>query len=258
MMGETNGYSAFARFYDSLTDNVNYTGRAARLNGLIQKYSQTPGKVLLDLACGTGNISEEMARLGYDVLGVDNSPEMLGCAMDKKFDSGLPIQYVCQDIRALEMYGTFDAAVCILDSLNHLNSLEDIRAVFACVADCTEPNALFLFDMNTLYKHETVLGNNVFVYETDQVFCVWSNRCEMPAVEITLEFFEKQMDGEGEVYHRSTEQFTERAYPVEVIDRALQDAGFAVVTHLDGEGEGEDPVRTDSERILFIARKKEN
>ncbi|MBE6854978.1 MAG: class I SAM-dependent methyltransferase [Ruminococcus sp.] len=257
-MAETNGYSAFARFYDQLTDNVDYSARAARLDMLIQRYAQTEGKVLLDLACGTGNISEAMARLGYDVLGVDNSPEMLGCALDKKFDSGLPIQYVCQDIRNLDMYGTFDVTLCILDSLNHLDGLSDIQAVFSRVSECSEPDALFIFDMNTLYKHESVLGNNVFVYETDAVYCVWSNEYTAPDVEITLDFFEKHFDGEGEVYHRSTEQFTERAYPVEEIDRALEEAGFTLITHLDGEGEGDAPVRPDSERILFIARKKEN
>ncbi|MDE6708046.1 MAG: class I SAM-dependent methyltransferase, partial [Oscillospiraceae bacterium] len=147
-------YTNFAEFYDNLTKNVNYAKRAERLHYLIQKYIQTDtdGTLLLDLACGSGSLSEELAKLGYDVIGVDNSPAMLNQAMQKKFASNLQIQYLCQDMRELDMFGTIDITVCMLDSLNHLDSLEDIQKVFQKVSLFAQPKGLFIFDMNTLYK----------------------------------------------------------------------------------------------------------
>ncbi|MDE5792490.1 MAG: class I SAM-dependent methyltransferase, partial [Oscillospiraceae bacterium] len=162
-------YNNFAEFYDNLTKNVNYTKRAERLHYIIQKYIQTDtdGTLLLDLACGSGSLSEELAKLGYDVIGVDNSPAMLNQAMQKKLESNLEIQYLCQDMRELDMFGTIDITVCMLDSLNHLDSLEDIQKVFQKVSLFAQPKGLFIFDMNTLYKHHEILNNQVFLYDTD-------------------------------------------------------------------------------------------
>lgn len=117
------GYSAFARYYDELTANIDYKKRGEYFHSIIQRFKTTKENILLDLACGTGSISEVMAGLGYDVIGVDNSDEMLGIALDKKFDSGLDIQYLCQDMRKLDMFGTVDITVCALDSINHLASI---------------------------------------------------------------------------------------------------------------------------------------
>jgi len=127
-------YSAFARYYDELTANINYKKRAEYFNEIIKKFKTTQGNILLDLACGTGSISEEMAKLGYDVIGVDNSDEMLGIALNKKFDSNLHIQYLCQDMRQLDMYGTIDVTICALDSLNHLENINDVKEVLKKVS----------------------------------------------------------------------------------------------------------------------------
>ncbi len=250
----------FAAFYDSLTENVNYPLRAARLHYLIQKYSrtETSGKLLLDLACGSGSMSEEMAKLGYDVIGVDNSPAMLSAAMDKKFESGLPIQYLCQDIREIDMFGTMDAVICTLDSLNHLPSLEDIRKVFERVSLFAQPGGVFLFDMNTIYKHETILCNETFVYDTDEVFCVWENHPgEAPySVDMQLTFFER----DGEVYRRSEEVITERAYSPEEIEDMLVQSGLKVLAVYDADAELTHPASlqfcdASTERMLFVAYK---
>ena len=115
------GYEAFSFYYDQLTENVEYPQRAAYFHKMIQKYCQSEGVVLLDLACGTGSLSEEFAKLGYDVLGVDYSYGMLNQAMQKKLEHNLPIQYICQDMRELDLYGTVDITVCALDSLIHLD-----------------------------------------------------------------------------------------------------------------------------------------
>lgn len=98
------GYNVFARYYDDLTRNIDYRKRAEYFHEIIRKFKTTENNILLDLACGTGSISEEMSKLGYDVIGVDNSQEMLGIALDKKFDSGLNIQYLCQDMRNIDMF----------------------------------------------------------------------------------------------------------------------------------------------------------
>ncbi len=252
-MAET-GYETFSFYYDALTQNVNYSARADYFDGLIQKHLRSEGNVLLDLACGTGTMSEEMARRGYDVIGVDYSCGMLSQAMDKKFEHGLPIQYVQQDMRELELYGTVDVTLCLLDSLNHLDSFAEVETVFQRVADATEPGGMFLFDMNTLYKHRQLLNGQVYVYETDEVYCVWENtmREDMQTVDITLQLFQMEEDGR---YSRMEEQITECAYPPEQIKTALKRCGFDVLGIYSADTEEE--LHEDSQRMVVVARKEE-
>ena len=234
------GYSVFARYYDQLTANIDYRKRAGYFND-----------ILLDLACGTGSISEEMARFGYDVIGVDNSDEMLGIALDKKFDSGLDIQYLCQDMRRLDMFGTIDITLCALDSINHLNSISDVKAVFENVAFFSEIGGLFIFDVNTLYKHRNVLANNTFTYETDNVYCVWENTLvpETDEVKMQLEFFELEENG---LYSRSSDAFSEKAYSEEELEKLLTDAGFEILAKYGDDTF--DPPAADSQRIVYAAK----
>ncbi len=251
-------YANFAAYYDALTKNVEYPLRAARLHHLIAKNIRTDGRILLDLACGSGSLSEEMARLGYDVIGVDNSPAMLAAAMDKKFESGLPIQYLCQDMREIDMFGTIDITVCALDSLNHLPSLADVERVFERVSLFAMPGGLFVFDMNTIYKHREILRDSTFVYDTDEVFCVWENRLaeDSERVEMQLTFFEK----DGDAYYRSEEQITENAYPMADIIAAAERTGLELVAVHDADRELEkpdalhEPCET-TQRILYVMRK---
>lgn len=257
---ENMDYMNFAAFYDSLTQNVQYPQWAARLHHLIGCYSRTEGRILLDLACGSGSMSEEMAKLGYDVIGVDNSPAMLAAAMDKKFESGLPIQYLCQDMRKIDMFGTVDVTICTLDSLNHLPGLADVQQVFNRVSLFAQPGGLFLFDMNTLYKHREVLHDKVFLYDMEDVFCAWENHLlsNGATVEMQLTFFEKN----GQCYERSDEFITETAYTAEEIRNALQTAGLEPVAEFDAERNLEKPEQLlpccdTTERILFVARKPE-
>lgn len=244
-------YNIFSYYYDDLTRNINYRELAKYLDILIKKYSGKENGILLDLACGTGSISEEMSTLGYDVIGVDNSEEMLNQAIEKKFDSGLNIQYICQDMREIDMFGTIDITICMLDSINHLNSLEDVNRVFSKVSLFSEPDGLFIFDVNTKYKHEKVLANNVFIYETDDVYCVWENsyREETDEVHINLDFFERN----GNMYKRYSESLSERAYDIADLDKALIDNKFEILAHYDGFSLN--PPYNQSERIVFVARK---
>ena len=156
-------YFEFAKFYDNLTENVDYKKRAEYFDTIIKKYKKTDKNLLLDLACGTGSLTEQMALLGYDCMGIDGSYEMLNEAFEKKMNSGLDIQYICQDMREYELYGCADVTICALDSLNHLDSFDDVKKVFKQVWLSTENSGLFIFDMNSVYKHKEVLGNNTFI-----------------------------------------------------------------------------------------------
>ena len=248
-------YGVFAQYYDALTQNVRYAERAGRLHALIEKW-QRPDMaehILLDLACGTGSFSEAFARLGWDVIGADSSAEMLGKALDKKYESGLSVQYLQQDMRRLDLYGTVAVTVCALDSLNHLQSAEDVRAVFSRVNLFSEPGALFLFDVNTAYKHRSILCDNAFVYELPDVFCVWQNALcgKAPGYPVTvrLDFFERL--GEGK-YRRSTEEFTERIWPQELLAAIMQETGFTLLELLDGDSF--DAPTAETQRLLYITR----
>lgn len=244
-------YSAFARYYDELTANIDYNKRGNYFHEIIKKFKTTKENILLDLACGTGSISEVMAGLGYDVIGVDNSDEMLGIAIEKKFDSGKNIQYLCQDMRKLDMFGTIDITICALDSINHLASLDDVRKVFENVAFFSEQDGLFIFDVNTLYKHRNVLADNTFTYETDNVYCIWENTLdkETDEVKMQLEFFEREENG---LYSRSSDSFSEKAYSEEDIEKLLKNAGFEVLAKY-GDDTFELPSDT-SQRIVYAAR----
>ena len=253
-------YMNFAAYYDTLTQNVEYEKRAQRLHYLIRQYirTETDGTLLTDLACGSGSLSEALARLGYDVIGVDNSPAMLSAAMEKKLKSGLPIQYLCQDMRELDMFGTIDVTVCMLDSLNHLETLTDWQTVFEKVSLFAQPGGLFLFDMNTLYKHRNVLADQVFVFDTEKVFCTWENHLleDNATVEEQLTFFER----DGDCWYRSEELITERAFPVQTIEGLVRIAGLELVAEFDADTgldtpEQLSPVTETTERILFVCRK---
>ncbi|MBQ6944299.1 MAG: class I SAM-dependent methyltransferase [Ruminococcus sp.] len=245
------GYSTFARYYDSLTANIDYKKRAGYFHEIIKRYKNTEGTILLDLACGTGSISEEMAKIGYDVIGVDYSDEMLGIALDKKFDSGLNIQYLCQDMRKLDLYGSMDITICALDSINHLNSLADVKKVFKNVALFSEPQGLFIFDINTLYKHRNILANNTFTYETDNVFCVWENTLveDTDEVKMNLEFFELEENG---LYSRTSDSFSEKAYSEESIEELLRECGFELLAKFGDDSFS--PPACNSQRIVYAAR----
>ncbi len=246
------GYSVFARYYDELTANIDYRKRAEYFHAIIRKFKTTKENILLDLACGTGSISEEMAKLGYDVIGVDYSEEMLGMAIEKKFDSGLPIQYLCQDMRSIDMFGTVDVTICALDSINHLSSIDDVRKVFQRVSLFAEPNGLFIFDVNTLYKHREILADNTFTYETDNVYCVWENSLNRSTdeVKMNLEFFERLENG---LYSRSSDNFSEKAYSEETLENLLAETGFELIAKY-GDDSFDSPAE-DTQRIVYTARK---
>lgn len=243
-------YGAFAEYYDSLTSNVSYDETTKYVADILDENGIKKG-ILLDLACGTGTMSVQMAKRGYEVIGIDNSPEMLSEAREKAYEAKEDILFLCQDMCNIDLYGTVECTICLLDSLNHLESEEELQAAFEGVSLFTVPGGLFIFDVNTQYKHKYVLGNNTFVYDNDDVYCVWQNEYddESKTVEIFLDFFEE----ENGLYRRSSEYFTECAFSDEIIRRLLKEAGFSNVKAY-GELSRNAPSETE-ERIFYVARK---
>lgn len=243
-------YGSFAEYYDSLTSNVDYRKTAEYVSDILSENGINKG-ILLDLACGTGTMSLIMAQKGYDVIGVDNSLEMLGEAREKALEAGEDILFLCQDMCSIDLYGTVDCTVCLLDSLNHLESKEELLEAFKRVSLFTVSGGLFVFDVNTEYKHKYVLGDNTFVYDNDDVYCVWQNEYddESKTVEIFLDFFQE----ENGLYRRSSEYFAERAFSDSDIKNLLSEAGF---TDIKAYGELRKTAPSDTEeRVFYVARK---
>ncbi len=242
------GYRLFSQYYDNLTFNVDYKKRADYIQSVLSLCGHDMG-LTLDLACGTGTLTVELKRRGVDIFGIDGSYDMLSQAMDKAYDEELEMLFLCQQMEHLDLYGTIDTCICTLDSLNHIVEKEKLQQVFDRVALFMNPDGYFLFDVNTVYKHRHILGDNTFVYDTDKVYCVWQNSLkENNIVNIDLDMFER----ESEAYHRYTEHFKERAYEIGELQEMLKNAGFdvkAVYHDLTTE-----PLREDSDRAVFVAK----
>ena len=241
-------YNSFAEFYDSLTANIDYEEIAGYYDRLNEKFGGIRG-ILLDLACGTGSLSVIFSKMGYDVIGTDISPEMLSIAVSKQHEG---IEYLCQNMTELDMFGTIDGTVCSLDSINHLENAEQVRRTFEKVSLFMNKGGAFAFDVNTLHKHKNVLADNTFVYDLDELYCVWQNSYNESdgSVDITLDFFEED-DG---TYYRSGESFTEQAYDLDDIAKWLEEAGFEVIGIFDDMTT--EKAHPETERAVFLAKKK--
>ncbi len=250
-------YEAFSRFYDSLTDNVGYKKRADYYDEIIKENGVKKG-ILLDLGCGTGSLSVEMAEKGYEVIGVDSSVGMLMKAREKAAEKGKDILLLNQSMTELDLYGTVDCAVSVLDCINHLADKNEVQKAFNDVSLFMNPNGIFAFDVNTVYKHKNILGNNTFIYDNEDVYCVWQNYCENNRVDICLDFF---YTDDGENYSRDYESFSETAYSVEEIKEMLKKSGFEILNIYEDMTKNEikdekDVNENKTEKIVFVARKK--
>ena len=244
-------YDNFSRFYDLLTDNVEYEKRADYFCRLLSLCGIKDG-IMLDLASGTGSISVEMAKRGFDVIGVDSSIGMLNAARKKAYESGEQILLLNQSMDDIDLFGTVDCAVCVLDSVNHLADEKNVKRTFEKVSLFMNPGGAFAFDVNTLYKHKNVLADNAFVYDLDELYCVWQNNFNEAdgSVDISLDFFEEE-DG---VYYRSCESFTEKAYDLADIEKWLAESGFEVIGIFDDMTT--EKAHPETERAVFLAKKK--
>jgi len=250
-------YANLAAFYDRLQE-ADYEKIGAYYHKLLKENNADKG-ILLDLACGTGMLARYFAALNYDVIGSDVSPEMLSEAVKKPCNN---IQYLCQDMTRLNLYGTIDCCICALDGINHLPGIKAAEKAFSRISLFMNKGGVLIFDVNTLYKHKEILSGNTFVYDLTGsadlggIYCVWQNsvfaRDNDGRVDMTLDIFEREERG-GNNWRRSTENITERAYPLSVIEKTLKSAGFGKIHVYDWLSVH--PADEMSEKAVFTAVK---
>ena len=207
--------------------------------------------LVLDLGCGTGTITELLYEKGYDMIGVDSSEEMLQIAMDKKLGTQSDILYLCQDMRELDLYSTVGTVVSVCDSLNYLLMDEDVVQTFRLVNNYLFPGGIFIFDFNTIYKYEEVIGDATIAENREDCSFIWENfySCEDHINEYDITVFERQED---DLYRKFTETHYQRGYSLDEMKAFLEKAGLTFVTAVD-EKTHEAPTET-SERIYVVAR----
>lgn len=247
-------YDLLAPFYDKYNGDIDYGIWADFIEKLIDKHSSA-GKpqLVLDLGCGTGRMTVELAKRGYDMTGIDYSPEMLDIARRSAESNGFgeKILWLCQDMTEFELYGTVDAAVCCLDGINHLTSRTQLDKCFSLVHNYLVPDGIFIFDINGKFKFENIYSDQTYAMEDDNSVCVWQNyyneKTKLCDFYITL--FKECGDGR---YERFDEFQRERMYTLRSIKNALSKNSLEfLAAYSDFEfKEGSDA----DERIYIVAR----
>lgn len=224
------GYSVLAPVYDKLNETVDYSAWADFIEKCFSRFSQEKKiKSVLDLGCGTGSMTVELAKRGYDMIGLDISDEMLSVADERVRQEGVrDVLFIMGNMCAFELYGTVDAIVCCLDGINHLTSRDNLLSCFSLVANYLEDGGLFIFDLNTPYKFKTVYADRDYILEDDGVMCCWRNRLSKKGdvVDFFLTVYEEQEDGS---WLRSDGVERERAYGLRTIENALTSCGMELV-----------------------------
>lgn len=243
-------YTGFAEVYDTFMDNIPYEEWTEYIKELLTEYGVDNGLVL-DLGCGTGSVTELMAKEGYDMIGIDNSEEMLSIAMEKREKSGYNILYLCQDMREFELYGTVRAIISICDSVNYIMEDDGLLEVFKLVNNYLDPGGIFIFDLNTLYKYSNIMGDTVIAENRDNCSFIWENYYyEAERInEYDLSIFIKEKDN---LYRKYEETHLQRAYELTEIQKLLERAGLEFVSAYDAFTK--QPPKCDSERIYIVAR----
>lgn len=250
-------YRSFAQVYDLFMDNVPYEEWCAYLIGLLKEHGVEEGLVL-DLGCGTGKLTRLLSAAGYDMIGVDNSEEMLQIAGEYDGteagrpgqDVQRPILYLLQDMREFELYGTVKAVVSICDTMNYILNEDELRQVFTLVNNYLDPQGIFIFDLNTLYKYSG-LGDATISENREEGSFIWENYFDEESgineYDLTLFIREK-----GDLYRKYREIHFQRAYEPDTVKRLLTEAGMEFLGVYDAfTGK---PVKADSERIYIIAK----
>lgn len=242
-------YTSFAEVYDMFMDNIPYEDWCGYLTSLLKEYGINDGLVL-DLGCGTGMLTELLAKEGYDMIGVDVSEDMLQEAIEKRAESGLPILYLLQDMREFELYGTVRVVVSICDSLNYILDYDDLAHVFSLVNNYLDPKGMFIFDLNTEAKFQA-MGSETIAEVRDEGSFIWENEYDeekkINSYDLTLFIRE-----EDDLYRRYQETHFERAWSLDEIKKALTEAGMEFVAAYDAFTKN--APRKESDRIYVVAR----
>lgn len=246
-------YTSFASVYDTFMDNIPYEEWAEYLKGLLQEYDIKDGLVA-DLGCGTGSMTELLAAAGYDMIGIDNAEEMLEIAMEKKVTSGHDILYLLQDMREFELYGTVRAIVSICDSVNYITEDEELVEVFRLVNNYLDPKGIFIFDFNTVYKYQEILGDQTIAEDREECSFIWENTYyeEEQINEYQLSLFIQEEA--SDLYRKYQETHFQRAYDLETIKKLIEASGLEYITAYDAFTKN--APTNESERIYVIARER--
>lgn len=243
-------YGRFAEIYDVLTFDVPYSDYADFIESEIKKHSIEP-EIIFDLACGTGTLANELSERGYDMIAADSSGEMLGMAIEK-YGQG-KILFLNQPMQDFELFGTVDVIICMLDSINYLTEKEDLIKTLSLCRNYLNDGGLLLFDVNSQYKFENILSDNIFTYEIEDIFYTWENNYDEDEklCDFFLTFFKENETG---LYERIDEHHLERCYTDVEITEALIQNGFEITGKYDGYSDT--PCHETSERILYSAVKR--
>lgn len=253
------GYGSIADIYDKINSEIDYCAWADFIEGCFVKFMSEKPSLVLDLACGTGSMTMELARRGYDMIGADGSMDMLTRAYEKMYDmdEAGKILYICQDMRDFELYGTVGAVTCCLDSINYLADDGDLDKCFSLVHNYLDPDGLFVFDVNTPYKFENIYSDNSYIHEDEidgrSVLCAWQNEYDRESrlCNFYLSVFEQSED---DTYIRTDEVQTERCFERSELEAALTRQGFDIVG-VYGDYEFKEATPND-QRWYFVARAK--
>lgn len=245
-------YTNFAEVYDLFMDNIPYEDWCSYVTGLLKEHGVKDGLVL-NLGCGTGSLTELLADAGYDMIGVDNSEDMLQIAMDKRAESGKDILYLMQDMREFELYGTVRAVLSICDCINYILEYRDLVEVFRLVNNYLDPGGVFIFDLNTVYKYEKVMGDTTIAEDREECSFIWDNYYDGDTKinEYDLSLFIREKE---DLYRKYTETHYQRAFTIGEIREALKEAGLEFLEAYDAFTRN--PVKETSERIYLIARER--
>lgn len=247
-------YSSLAGVYDLLNADFDYLSYARFIDSVIKENESTKTALVLDLGCGTGKMTFAMRDLGYDMTGIDLSPDMLSYARDFANEIGAcDILWLCQNMTEFELYGTVDACISCLDSINYLTRLSDIEKCFSLVHNYLIPNGIFVFDVNSEFRFESVYGNNDYILENDGVLCAWHNEYNKKSrlCKFYLSIFE--MDESG-LYERFDEVQTEKCYSLKQIKSLLEKTGFEIINVYGDINRKE--ISESDEKWFFVARCK--
>jgi len=240
----------FSAVYDKLQD-IDYDSFAEYYKKVFEKFKKSP-ELVLDLGCGTGSITVKMSQMGYDMTGIDLSCEMLNVAREKAEKPGQDILFLNQHMTEFELYGTVDAIISSLDSVNYITEDGGVEQMLKLCNNYLNPGGLLIFDINSEYKLKNILGNNTFVYDEDGAYCVWHNFYDENEriCDFELTVFEKK-DG---VYRRFDEYQSERAYSVSEIKSFAEKSKLEILGIYNGLS-FEKPTE-DAERLVFVMQKK--
>ncbi|MCR4695344.1 MAG: class I SAM-dependent methyltransferase [Pseudobutyrivibrio sp.] len=240
-------YSGFALVYDKYMDNIPYDEWADNIKGFFDKYAM-PNNLVCELGSGTGQITRRLKAMGYDMIGIDSSFDMLNEAMVHPDSEG--ILYLCQDMRQFELYGTVGAVVSLCDTINYLRDTDDLLTVCQLVNNYLDPSGLFIFDVKTRHFYQS-LGDTTIVEHSDTGTCIWENSYQEESNdnEYYLTIYEENEEG---TFDRYEEDHLQHGFSVEEISQAIKDSGLDLLEIIDADTGGKPSDTTD--RLYFIAR----